>query len=139
MRIGIDANTGGSHLGGNDTYIAGMLDALGRAGSSHKFIGALHQKSGPDARDGSSILNKPPPHVVARNFGARPFIGYFASKEDAESWRGRCDNVAVRQLRTRSRLASLLVELVGRVKSFFPLSLSRSRIARGTPEKVACW
>ena len=34
--------------------------------------GALHQKSGSDARGGSSILNKPPPLAVACNFGAKP-------------------------------------------------------------------
>src|SRR5919199_3621060 len=33
---------------------------------------ALHQKSGSDARDGSSSLNKPPLLAVACNFGARP-------------------------------------------------------------------
>ena len=33
---------------------------------------ALHQKSGSDARGGSSILNKPPPLAVACNFGAKP-------------------------------------------------------------------
>jgi len=34
--------------------------------------GALHQKSGFNTRNGSSILNKTPPLVVACNFGAKP-------------------------------------------------------------------
>lgn len=38
MRIGIDAHAIGSHLGGNETYVAGLLDALGRVESPHEFV-----------------------------------------------------------------------------------------------------
>lgn len=39
MRIGIDAHAVGSRLGGNETYIVGLLDALGQVESPHEFIG----------------------------------------------------------------------------------------------------
>lgn len=38
MRIGIDAHAIGSRLGGNETYIAGLLEGLGRIEPSHEFI-----------------------------------------------------------------------------------------------------
>lgn len=38
MRIGIDAHAIGSRLGGNETYIAGLLFALGWAESPHEFV-----------------------------------------------------------------------------------------------------
>ncbi len=38
MRIGIDAHAIGSRLGGNETYITGLLSALGRAESPHDFV-----------------------------------------------------------------------------------------------------
>lgn len=38
MRIGLDAHAIGSRLGGNETYIAGLLDALGKTESPHEFV-----------------------------------------------------------------------------------------------------
>ncbi len=78
MRIGIDAHAVGSGLGGNESYITGLLDALGRIESHHEFV------------------------------------AYFASEGAASSWRGRYDNIVVRQFRTHSRLARLLMELPAR-------------------------
>lgn len=43
--------------------------------SSMTLEGALHQKSGPDARNGSSIVNKPPLLVVACNLCASSLEG----------------------------------------------------------------
>lgn len=38
MRIGIDAHAVGSKLGGNETYMKGLLAALGRIESPHEFV-----------------------------------------------------------------------------------------------------
>lgn len=38
MRIGLDAHAIGSRLGGNETYIVGLLDALGKIESPHEFV-----------------------------------------------------------------------------------------------------
>ena len=58
---------------GRRFYDAGLvvLDLVGLTPWSRRAP-ALHQKSGSDARGGSSILNKPPRLAVACNFGAKP-------------------------------------------------------------------
>lgn len=38
MKIGIDAHAVGTGLGGNETYISRLLDALGQQESSHEFV-----------------------------------------------------------------------------------------------------
>ncbi len=51
----------------------------------YKPKGALHKNSGCDASGGSSVLNKPPPLVVARNLCARPPKGIVKIVKGGES------------------------------------------------------
>lgn len=122
MRIGLDAHAIGSRLGGNETYIAGLLNALGKIESPHEFVAYFASEKSAESWRGRYD------NVTVRVLGASSSLPRLLAELPVRAVVDRLDLLHVQYVAPPARSVPVVATVHDICYEFYPEFFSRSEV-----------